>query len=84
MKLTEKQLLDKKAEIEKNKEIHTRLQTEYRTLLKQLKEEYGFASLAEAKEALLSQEKELEALDAEIEEKSQTIYDTYFQEDADE
>ena len=78
MQLTEKQLLDKKAEIEKNKETHTRLQTEYRTMLKQLKEDFGFATLTEARAELERLEKEQQELDAQITEKTEEVYNLYF------
>lgn len=81
MQLTEKQLLDKKAEIEKNKETHTRLQTEYRTMLKQLKEDFGFATLVEARAELERLEAEQKELDAQIAEKTEEVYHLYFKTD---
>jgi hypothetical protein len=83
MELTEKQLLDKKAEIEKNKETHSRLQTEYRTMLKQLKEDFGFATLAEARTELERLEAEQKELDVQIAEKTEEVYNLYFKKDTD-
>ena len=83
MELTEKQLLEKKAEIEKNKETHTRLQTEYRTMLKQLKEDFGFVTLAEARAELERLKAEQTELDRQIAEKTEEVYNLYFKTDTD-
>lgn len=78
MAISEKELLDKKAEIEKFQKNLDELTGEEKALLKQLETEWGCKTLSQAKTKLENLKKEIEDLDQQMEDKSQQI-EKYFQ-----
>jgi ribosomal protein S20 len=70
---TEKQLLDLKNQIDKAKESMAVLKGQEKTLLKQLKDEYQCNDLSEAKQLIISMDKEISKLKKEIEEQSEEL-----------
>jgi len=79
--ITEKELLAKKKEIERTKVELSELKGEEKALLKQLNEDWGINSLAEAKNKIITFEKEIKQLSEEIEEKTQELEETYLSEE---
>ena len=76
--LTEKQLLEKKKEIEAAKQALAELKGEEKALLKNLKEEYNVASLQDAKKLLQSKKSKMEELSEDLDKMLQDIEDKYF------
>ena len=79
--ITEKELLAKKKEIERTKVELSELKGEEKALLKQLNEDWGITSLAEANNKIITFEKEIKELSEEIEEKTQELEETYLGEE---
>lgn len=65
---TESELLRKKRQIEDEKQQAAELQGELKALEKQLKDQWGFSSLKEAKQRIQEIEQSIVAIDEEIEE----------------
>jgi prefoldin subunit 5 len=80
MALTEKQLLEKKKEIDQAQQTLSELTGEEKALLKQLSTEWGCKTLEDAKKKLEAYKKEIDKLDEQIQEKTEEIEKTYFDE----
>ena len=81
---TEKELLDKKKEIEEAKIALAENKGEEKSLLKQLEKKWGCKTLLDAKKKLKSQEKEILLLEEEIKEKSNKLEALLKEEEAEE
>ena len=76
--MTEKDLLEKKEKIEKTKTKLSELKGEQKALTKQLKDNWGCATLAEAKKKIISFETKTKELEKQIEEDTEILMETYF------
>lgn len=79
--LTENELLRKKKEIEETKTEISELKGQQKVFFKQLKEDWECNTLEEARKAYTELKNEVEQLDKQIEEKTEFIEETYFNED---
>jgi len=71
--ITEKELLQKKKEIERTKQEVSELKGGEKSLLKQLQENWNCKTLAEAKVKIKQFEKDVASLDEEIKEQSEEL-----------
>lgn len=76
--MTEKDLLEKKEQIEKTKTKLSELKGEQKALVKQLKDTWDCSTLAEAKKKILTFEKKTKELSETIETKTEELMETYF------
>lgn len=76
--LTENELLKKKKEIEETKTEISELKGQQKVFFKQLKEDWGCDTLEEARKAYTKLKNEVEQLDKKIEEKTEDLEETYF------
>lgn len=79
--LTEQQLLRKKKEIENTKIEISELKGQQKVFSKQLKEDWGCNTLEEARKKLTTLKNEAETINEQIEEKTEILEDTYFNEE---
>jgi len=80
--MTEKELLEKKKEIERAKETLSELKGQESVLSKQLKTEWGCPSLDKAKEKIQEMKKEIDSMSMRIDEKSQELEEMFNNEES--
>jgi len=68
-----KRLADLKAQIEREKAARAELQGELKTLMKQLKEDFGISSLSDADKKIAILERDIDVMEAELEKKVREI-----------